>query len=165
MNNQLATLYRFNLRLCESLMADITDDEMLHQHHPKGNPPAWILGHLAVVNDMLLNMLGQPTRCPDAWTPMFGPRSEPLPDREACPSRDELLTAVREGFQATAALLEDETAGIDPSAMTDANPIEPLRAALPTQGDLVRHILSTHASFHLGFLSSWRRQMGRPPLF
>lgn len=165
MNSQLATLYRFNRQLCDSLMADITDEEMLHQHNPKGNPPAWILGHLAVVNDMLLAMLGEPTRCPKEWAPMFGPRSEPLPDREKCPSREELLTAVRDGFESTAVLLEDDSKPIDLAAMTDANPIEALRASLPTKGDLVRHILTTHACFHLGHLSSWRRQMGRPPLF
>ncbi len=36
---------------------------------------------------------------------------------------------------------------------------------LQTRGDLVAHLLATHPAFHLGQLSTWRRQMGFAPLF
>ena len=158
----LQTLYRFNLGLCESLMQDIEQGEMLHQPAPGVNPPAWILGHLAIVNDFALEMLGAAKRCPAAWGALFGPQSDPSAiDPEACPTKEELLTEIRDGFAATCELLP----GADLTAMTEPNPIVPLRGALPTTGDLLAHILSTHAAGHLGHLSNWRRQMGRPPLF
>jgi len=35
---------------------------------------------------------------------------------------------------------------------------------LPTRGDLLAHILTTHEATHLGQLSAWRRQLGFPPV-
>lgn len=162
MNEQLLTLYRFTLGMCESLVRDIADDEMAHQPAEGVNPPGWILGHLAIVNDMALAMLGREKTLPTTWAYEFGPQSDPLPQRmEAYPTKDELMTALRK----THAGVCDVVAETDLAKLTDPNPISALAKTLPTQGDLLGHILTTHAAGHLGHLSSWRRQMGRAPLF
>ncbi|MEO1498500.1 MAG: DinB family protein [Planctomycetota bacterium] len=167
MNEQLLTLYRFAIGMAESLVGDITDDELAHQPvvaEGQGgvNPPGWILGHLAIVNDMALAMLGREKTLPTTWAYEFGPQSEPLPQRmEAYPSKDELMTALRD----THAAVCDAVSETDLATLTERNPIGPLAKTLPTQGDLLAHILTTHIAGHLGHLSNWRRQMGRPPLF
>lgn len=161
MNDQLLTLYRLTLSVCESLMADIAEDELWRQLPGGGNPPGWQVGHLAVVNGMALRMLGEEALVPEGWLKRFGPGSPPLPDEDKRPGREELLEQLR----ATHAALCDAVGRVDLTTLSDPNPIAFLAGTLPTQGDLLAHILTTHAGMHAGHLSEWRRQRGREPLF
>lgn len=161
MNEQLLQPYRFTLAYTESLMEGVSEEEMLLQPSDGVNPPAWLIGHLAVVNDMALGMLGAQGVCPAGWGELFGPGSSASVDPQACPSREELMTALRDSHAAVCAAVETA----DLSQLTDPNPIGPLVKSFPTLGDLVGHILTTHPASHLGHLSNWRRQTGRPPIF
>jgi uncharacterized damage-inducible protein DinB len=163
MPHELVRLYAFTLAMCEALMADITQEEMEHQPAPGVNTPAWILGHLAICTDFALVFLGQPMRLPKSWHEEFGPQSSPLPKNPPYPSREELLTALRTGHAAVVAALPSA----DAKTLAEPNPLELafLKKTLPTKRDLLAHLLSTHEAAHLGHLSNWRRQTGRPPLF
>jgi uncharacterized damage-inducible protein DinB len=164
MSPQILSLYAFTLAMCERLMADISQDQMDIQPTGGVNTPAWILGHLAICTDFALNLLGQPMRLPKNWHTAFGPGSSPLPQEHPRPSREELLSALRDGHAAVVAAL----AKVDANALAGPNPLSSmpfLVQTLPTVDDLLAHLLSTHEAAHLGHLSNWRRQMGRPPLF
>lgn len=165
MDRQFTTLYRFTLAIVERLMEDVAEDQMAHQPSAGVNPPGWIVGHLAVVNDMALGLLGKELRLPaekrESWNAEFGPGSDPLPLNGSYPPKDELMAALRDTYAAVGDAIE----GVDLAAMTDPNPIAPLAKGLPTTGDLLAHILTTHPAMHIGHLSNWRRQMGFPPLF
>ena len=160
---QLLTLYAFTLASCERLMADVSQEEMERQPTPSVNPPAWLLGHLAICTDFALQLLGRPMRLPPTWHDEFGPGSAPLSQKHPYPGREELLAALREGHAAVAAALAD----VDAAKLAAPNPLAMpfLQQTLPTTGDLLAHLLSTHEAAHLGHLSNWRRQMGRAPLF
>lgn len=162
MNDQLITVYRFTLATIERLMQDVGEDQLAHQPTEGVNPPGWIVGHLALVNEMITAKLGgTPLGLPESWAAEFGPGSTPEPIADAYPAKAELLAKLSETADAFVAQVE----GVDLTQLTDPNPIEPLRAGLPTVGDLVAHVLSTHIGMHAGHLSNWRRQMGHPPLF
>lgn len=163
MSAQLTTLYRFTLASCEALMADIPQAEMDVQPSPGVNPPAWILGHLAICTDFALTLMYEPKRLPEEWHAEFGPGSKPLSEKHVYPDKDELLIALREGHEAVAAAL----ANVTPEQLAAPNPLPMkfLQQNLPTVGDLLAHLLTTHEAAHLGHLSNWRRQMGRAPLF
>ncbi|MBX3424071.1 MAG: DinB family protein [Pirellulales bacterium] len=163
MSKTLLTLYGFNLAYCERLAADIPDEEMHTQPSPDVNTPAWLLGHLAICTDYALQTLGQPTRLPAEWHAEFGPRSQPQMEKHPYPDKQELLLALREGHAAVAAALES----VDLAVLDEPNPlpVKFLKKLLPTKGDLVAHLMATHEAAHLGHLSNWRRQTGRPPLF
>lgn len=163
MNDPLLNLYAFTLGYCQRLLEDVDESEMQHQPTPGVNPPAWIVGHLALSTDFALGVMGEPKRLPDEWSEEFGPRSEPLSQGHPYPSKAELIIALKEGHAAVVAALPN----VDPEKLSAPNPLPSpmLRRAFPTAGDLLAHLMSTHESFHLGHLSNWRRQMGRPPLF
>ncbi|QDT69253.1 DinB superfamily protein [Planctomycetes bacterium MalM25] len=167
MNEQLITVYRFMIATIERLMEDVGEDQVAHQPPAAEgeagvNPPGWILGHLALVNDMATARLGgEGGLVPESWAAEFGPGSSPEPIADAYPPMAELLAKLNE----TADNLAARAATVDLSTLTEENPFEPLRAGLPTLGDLIAHILSTHIGMHVGHLSNWRRQMGFPPLF
>lgn len=162
MNDQLLRLYDFTLGYVDSLLADVPEEEMATQPAAGVNPPAWIVGHLAVVNDWVGQRLGLEASLPEAWGAEFGPGSSALPASDAgYPSKDELLAALRSSH----ARVRQAVAGVDLATLTDPSPITQIAKALPTVGDLVAHCLSTHAAMHAGHLSNWRRQTGRPPMF
>ena len=44
--------------------------------------------------------------------------------------------------------------------LAQENPIEGFRSRAPTIGDAANFLMNSHAMFHLGQLSAWRRAMG-----
>lgn len=161
MNDTLRTLFAFNQGYCERLLADISEEEMITQPTPGVNTPAWLLGHLAICTDSALGVLGQEKLLPRQWSVLYGPGSQPTPGERTWTSKQELWAAYSAGHEAVDAATRDVSA----ESLSGANPIEFLQATLPTTGDLLAHLMSTHEAMHLGHLSNWRRQMGRPPLF
>lgn len=156
-------VYRATLDLLERLMDDVTGDELSKHPLPGMNPPRWILGHLAVSADFGLQLLGREPVLPPEWHHAFGPGS----DNEAAdgprPTKDELLSAVRDGHQRLLAALEeaDESQLAQPHGIAFAG----LDKGFPTRGDLLAFLMGGHEAFHIGQLSAWRRASGRSPLF
>lgn len=161
MTPELNTLYAFTLGYCETLAAEIPEEQMRHQPAPGVNSPAWLLGHLALVADMMAASLGGEAKAPKAWNGMFGMGSDPAKLGDDCPTKSELLAALRDGHERLTAA----SAAAAPETLAKPNPIGLLSKPLPTLGDLVAHVMSTHEAMHAGHLSNWRRQMGHPPLF
>lgn len=161
MNDYFRTLYAFNHGYCEQLLSDIADDEMLIQPSEGVNPPAWLLGHLAICTDFALGVLGREKKCPREWMVYFGPGSKPQPGDRTWPVRQALWKAYSEGHE----LVDAASRDFDPELLAQPNPVEFLVSAMPTAGDLLAHLMTTHECFHLGHLSNWRRQIGRAPLF
>jgi len=161
MNDYFRTLYKFNHGYCQQLLDDIADEEMLTQPTAAVNTPAWLLGHLAICTDFALGIVGQEKRIARDWMVYFGPGSSPTPGEKKWPTRQEMWEAYSSGHK----LVESASHDVDPELLGKPNPIEFLQATLPTAGDLLAHLMTTHESLHLGHLSNWRRQTGRPPLF
>lgn len=155
------TLYAFLLEHARRLVADIDDARFADQPAPGLNHPAWLLGHLAIVSDAGLGLLGQPRESPRGWRELFGKTSTPRPDRRHYPGKEELWSAYESGHGRLAEAARNAPA----DGMDVPQPLEFLRPGLPTVGDLIAHILTTHEAMHLGHLSSWRRQVGLPYLF
>jgi hypothetical protein len=154
-------LYDFLLGYARRLVADVDDARFADQPAPGLNHPAWLLGHMAVVSDVGLGLLGRPRETPRLWKVLFGTASTPRADRDVYPSKDELWSAYESGHQRLTAAVVDAA----PEAMEAPHPVDFLKPGLATVGDLVAHILTTHEALHLGQLSSWRRHAGLSHLF
>lgn len=173
MDETFRTLYALNLGYCRRLIQDIEESEMYVQPSPGVNPPAWLLGHLAFCTDYALDLVGQPRRLPESWHEWFGMQSKPVPEpseqelgpskEKRLPTKEELWNRHAEGHEAVAEA--SKTVSAEVLAEPNPLPIEFLVRALPTKGDLLAHLMATHEAAHLGHLSNWRRQTGRPPLF
>lgn len=152
---------RFLIGYGAQLWDDISDGRFAHQPVDGANHPAWILGHLAYAADGAIAMLGGDKVLPAAWTPLFGRGSEPTGERAAYPDKEELVSAIVERYETARQLASHASA----ESLVEPNPNEMLRAALPTKGDLILFLLTSHLAIHLGQLSAWRRMLGMPPLF
>jgi hypothetical protein len=123
---------------------------------PGMNPPLWVYGHLTMVADLAATILGRPSSLPAGWAQAFGPGSDPTKPPSPRPTRAELLAA----FEAAHEKLRDAVKGATAAQLDAPSPFPPLLKFLPTAGDLLAHILTTHATCHLGQLSAWRRLKG-----
>lgn len=154
------TLYAFVLGYAQRLVADLDEAEMAVQPAPGMNPPAWILGHLAIATDYALRLLGEATACPRDWHVRFGPGSVPPADPAAYPSKAELMAALERGHERVDTAARRAT----PERLEQPHGVEIafLKEPLPTVGDLLAHLMTTHEAAHLGQLSAWRRLQGKP---
>lgn len=152
------TLYSFVLHYAELLSADIDDARMADQPSPGVNHPAWVLGHLAICTDYAARLLGLPMACPKDWHRDFGPGSTPRTDRSSYPPKADLLAALTKGHERVAGAV----GGVTAERLAERHSVELafLKEWLPTVGDLLTHLMTTHPATHLGQLSAWRRQMG-----
>lgn len=158
-----STLSTFALAYCERLTADL-DESRLGAIPAEGlKPPVWVLGHLAIVGDLGRKLFGASMVCPQAWHTQFAPGSDATALPDPLPSKAELVSAIDSGYREIQRLAQ----AADPQTMAAPNPLPMpfLQQNLPTVGDLVAHLLTTHMAVHLGQLSTWRRVAGLPEVF
>jgi hypothetical protein len=152
--------YAWVLDYARKLADGIAEADMAVQPAPGMNTPLWILGHLAIVADYAAKLLGEPRECPRPWHVAFGPGSKPDTVPEPAPTKAELLAAL----ESQHARISAAAARVDAERLRQPHPFElaPLKAAFPTVGELLTHMMTTHPAMHLGQLSAWRRLRGLP---
>ncbi len=154
------TLYAFTMGYARLLSEDIDDARFAEQPAPGLNHPAWVLGHLAICTDYAAGLLGLPAACPKPWAQLFGPGSTPRPDRSIYPAKVDLLNVLEKGHERVTKAARNA----DPESIAQPHTLEIafLKGPLPTVGDLLAHLMTTHEAAHLGQLSTWRRILGMP---
>ncbi len=155
----LLSRFDFQLKYLGQLVEDVPPGAFSIQPVPGMNHPAWIVGHLAWACDSLVTLLGGEKSLDEAWSQTFNFRSKADPDPLRYPEKDVLWTALVLGHEKGAEAVRDA----DPAILERPLPLELFRPLLPTIGDAVVHLLTTHEATHLGQLSAWRRAMGFPP--
>ena len=155
-------LYRFMLGYLRSIAKDLDDGQLMLPPSEGVNPPAWVLAHLAIVNDSALRILGVGPVCPREWHSAFGMGKKPSELTIMYPSKVELLEKIEEGH----ALVCETAKSADPAAMDKPHSFAPFKGSpIETMGDLMAHLLTTHFASHVGQLSLMRRQLGFAPVF
>lgn len=155
--NQVIAAFRFTLDFAEKLAADIDDGDLCTLPHPGMNHPAWILGHVALGSDLVAKLLGKDMVTDAKWMAKFGPGSTVNGDRSDYPSKEELLSTMRQTHAYAIECLESA----EESALAAANSTPFFPTEFPTVGHLIVHLMTTHAAMHLGQLSAWRRCVGK----
>ncbi len=154
------TLYQFNLNYLKMLVADLAED-LSGAPFEGGNPPVWILGHLAICTDYAARMLGEKPVCPREWHKQFAPGTKPLDLVPPLPTKSELVAAIENGHRRVAAAMPNASADV----LNQPHAVELLKpTVLKTNGDVLAHLMCTHPAFHLAQLSACRRRQGKPPV-
>jgi len=153
------------LRLC----ADLTDEQMTAEPECRIalNHPAWVLGHLFMLDAFAADMLGMHLASPvdEAWAERYGPASTPgaqAGDRARFdPSKAELIeqmSMVRERLVGRLESMCREAGTLDVPT-----PDPTFQKDFPTLAHLVQYLL-WHEAYHAGQLSAWRRALGLAPV-
>ena len=145
-------LYTLMSGLLLKMIDDVPQDAMQEQMGD-GNPPSWILGHLALANDFGVISLGGNAGLVGPWMQVFGPGSPPVGEH---PSKRELVSMFSKSRKR---LLSEVKSATDEQLHAERNsPL--LKAELPQVQDMVAHLMTTHLALHIGQLSAWRRAKG-----
>lgn len=151
--------FAYQLDYLRDLIADIPESRLAEQPAPGMNSPAWILGHLAWAADLIPVLLGQASMLDDGWAERFGATSCPSPDATLYPSKSDLFATLEAAHTRALAALPL----ITPEILASEQPAAEFRFFLPTVGDAIVQIMTTHEAGHAGQLSAWRRAAGMPP--
>ena len=149
----IRNLFDFLLVYADLLVKDLDESEMTIISHPGMNHPAWILGHVTIGLDFVAKLTGQEMATDENWMKVYGPGSTPVDDGSQYPSKVELLKILHDVHARTVEILES----ISDEQLALPNPGPFLQKELPTTGDLILHLVTTHVAVHLGQLSAWRR--------
>ena len=118
------------------------------------------MGHLVVCNAFGLALLGHENDLLAPGLPIYGPGSVPTDDVSVLTQQADLMSQ----FDETSALLTRAINEADPASFDAPQESPFLREELPTKGDMLRHLLTTHLALHSGQMSAWRRSRGLPSI-
>ncbi|RMH27751.1 MAG: DinB family protein [Planctomycetota bacterium] len=155
---------RLALGLFEKALADIPAERFARK--PEGvntNHPAWIIGHLSVYTDNVLEMIGRGELADPAGAKkdLFDANTECRDDADGSiyPPKDELVASFVKRFNTAL----DALAGADDATLAQPNTFF-AQEAIPTVGGLCNFLLAHHMMMHFGQVSAWRRMMGLGPV-
>ncbi len=158
MIDEILRLSADNLAYAEALISDVEDGKMAEQPAGIKNHPAWTIGHLAVSQDFVIQLMEQPSAMEPSWLRLFGSGAAPTDDRLNFPIKSELLSVLKSQHEKAASAFREHFE----RRRGAPNPFPPLVARFPTLGDLVLHLMTTHEAMHLGQMSAWRRAKELP---
>lgn len=162
MINHLLHVYGFNETYAKMLVSDLSEEQMTAQPREGMNHPAWVVGHLAMASGLVVKLAGgEPPESPEGWGELFGMKSKPLAEGGKYPDKVTLVAALETSHAAVSELLPQ----VDAALLGRAMPSEGLGSVMPTVGDAITFMITSHESIHLGQLSAWRRAMGLPSVF
>ncbi len=151
---------RTGLSLLEMALKEIPAEKFAVK--PDGvetNHPAWIIGHLSIYTDNVIEMIGRGDLAePDErLTELFkdGTECRNDPAGRIYPKKDELVarfvSRMNKAFDAVEQA--DEAVFAKPNTLF-------AQEQIPTVGGLVNFLLAHHIMMHFGQISAWRRMMG-----
>lgn len=160
MLRHLLFTYRFNLDRGQTLVRDLSAEQMVRQPHGVVNHPAWTLGHLAQASNQLAVALGLESTFPAAWKEAFRTGATPNSDVAAYPAKDALLAEFAAQHERVSNVFEAaEPTALD-ATLAREHPNERTRQRFPTVGDYAIFLITSHEGSHLGQIAAWRRAMG-----
>jgi hypothetical protein len=149
-------VYAETLKDAEELTADIDDARFAEQPAGIRNHPAWTLGHLVVSGNFILILLDEkPIAVPENYGKLFPPGTQPTSDRATYPSKQTLLSHLKQVHTAAVDAVRRKHA-----SYFDRPSPENLRSFAPTLGKIIVYLLAAHENNHLGQLIAWRRAAG-----
>ena len=156
MREHLLFTYKFNLGHLETLIKDLTAEQMVQQPHRVVNHPAWTLCHLASASNHTGVALGLESTFPEEWETAGKTGGIPGGDPSQYPSKEALLAELKKQHDR----VTEAVAAADPAVFAKEYPDEKTRKFFPTMGDFVDYLLSAHEANHIGQIAAWRRAMG-----
>lgn len=161
-----ASMINDSLKLCtgyaKMLLEDIPAEQFTHMPRPGMNHPAFCIGHLAIIPDMVLGLIGFGDRATprEGWQELFGMGSQCLPDADHYPTKDELVAYYFDRHAALAKALDE----VDDAILRRESEGEGrFKDMCPTVGSAVNFLSAVHHMTHLGQISAWRRAVGMGP--
>lgn len=155
---------RLTRMYAEKVLSGIKPEQFARK--PKGvdaNHPAWVVGHLAIYPERVLEMLDRKDLVkPFPWNEKLfdaASKCEDDPNGTIYPPMEEMTSRLYESMDRLLGALAEA----DDKALGRQNPSEKMRDMIPTVGGMASFLVGPHPMMHFGQVSTWRRAMGYGP--
>jgi len=136
-----------------------TPEQWTLQVHDKANPPIWVAGHLATVDNFMISLLAPEKAVAKVeYQTKFGMGSRPTSDPADYPPPEEVLAFMRERRRTVLEIL----AGLSDDDMSKPTP-EGTPGIMPDVGSIFE-LAVWHEAIHAGQVTVARRALGHEPL-
>ena len=158
--NPILHSFAYTLDYLREQVADVAPSDMVAQPNGITNHPAWVIGHLTFVCQLLSGAIGLNPWLPENWATRFGPGSVPDADVGVYESKDEVLRILGEAQSRMTTAIEQ----LDETRLDEPFPVESYRDVFPTIRHALTQVLIAHAAYHVGQIGVWRKAMGLAPM-
>ncbi len=149
---------RFQKKLINMLVEDLSDDQMVLQQGTLKNHPAWQIGHLTDALVPVIEALKGEIPEGLSNTQNFGKGSTPSADKAVYPPKEILLANYVKAHDVVAkqlvALTDEDLAKPAPAEF------EVYKKICPLLGNGISFKCITHENMHIGQLMTWRKALG-----
>ena len=152
--------FTYSLHYLAEQVADLSDADMVILPGGTTNHPAWTIGHITFVLEMIGSVIGVPTSLPESWAKRFGPGSVPEAEVDLYEHKEVALEMLDEGRSRVVAAVSN----LSEARLDEPFPDESYRDVFPTVRHALTQVLIGHTAFHVGQISVWRRAMGLPSI-
>lgn len=146
--------FSMNNTLIARGLEGLSDDDLWHQMESRGNPIAWVVGHVTETRAQMLRALGAPASL--GWGGRFKRGSARI-DRAEYPERDDIAAQ----FLASRDLVVSALQGLTPERLTEPTPVSV--GGAKTVADLVA-FFAFHEAYHVGQIGFIRKNLGHSAL-
>ncbi|TWU01911.1 DinB family protein [Neorhodopirellula pilleata] len=147
--------------ICNTYLADLTDEDLLHRPVAGANHINWQWGHLIASEKMLGDLVkpGAMPSLPEGFEEKYGKETAAVDDADQFATKAELQAAQQTQREALMALLDN----LSVEELSNPAP-EQMAAFFPNAASLILSA-DSHWMMHAGQWAVVRRALGKPPLF
>ncbi|MEM9352772.1 MAG: DinB family protein [Planctomycetota bacterium] len=164
--NNIADSVQRCVDYADTLLKGVPADRFARFAAPGGeviesNHPAFILGHLALYGERIVDHCGgdaASVAAPEGFAAVFSKDAKCQDDPEGTiyPPMEEVIAAFKKGYEAGIAALRSAPDGM----LDEENPVAAMIPRFPTKGSVLAFYGGGHMMVHLGQFSAWRRMAG-----
>jgi len=160
-SDTIIDLFNFQLGYLHRIVENISDERLYEKQLEGLNSAGWILGHICVEANDVINYLEIETRFKtlDAnWIGWFKNTTGKITSLEALPTKKVLLDTLNERYQTLGQVYLE----LDEEQRNAAHPSKLLKNVLTTLDAWFAHHLTTHIAVHCGNIVVWKKVIGLP---
>ena len=155
MNNTIKELYDFQKLYLNKILENIPEEKFFLNQEKGINSPGWILGHLIVESECVLNSLEITSEpIPDLWKLNFqGSKSFTKSNFKELPTKKELIEIFEERYD----FLLNQYLSITDEKRMSMHTSEMLSQIYTNTDSWFAHHIITHIAVHIGNITIWKQ--------
>lgn len=152
--------FSYSLEYLREQLGDVSASDMTAQPAGIVNHPAWTIGHLTFICQMIGEVIGVEPWLPDDFAQRFGSGSVPSSNANAYEPKEQLLARLHDAQLRIANAVER----LCDAQLDQPFPDPAYLDVFPTVRHALIQVLVAHTAFHVGQISTWRRAMKMSPM-
>ena len=156
--NTIEALYHFNISYLIRLAENIPDEQLYEKQLDGFNSAGWILGHLFVEGQDILDFYEIEHHTSSEWDQYFRYGSGKITSRENLPKKEDLIKKIKKRYQ----LLLELYLNLSDEQKAAKHPSTLLAGTYENMDTWFAHHFTNHIAIHCGNITVWKKLIGLP---